>query len=216
MNGNRVSDEEKIIKLLEELKTTDGKYPPELFKKRRDMFINRVMMLAASKGPSQPGKGTGTSGSSMGGIIIQGVLAIVLIVELIVVAYIFREEILDFVQPLLATRTPTPAVVGTFSVHPTVELQQSTGISSTGMPTEVPVLTTPVPIFTVPGPQDNLQIPGPQDNLQGPGAQDNSQGTSPQDNPPESGDKDKDKDDKGKHLGQTPGPSDSPGQNPNH
>lgn len=115
---NKVSDQD-VLKLLTNLKNTENIYPSDIKKSRRDTYIKQAAAMAVLAGAGGNGAATAetnpstvsdTMGSSMfTGKFLEIALVVALVVEAGVAAYIYRDEIADFINSTISPKVETVA-----------------------------------------------------------------------------------------------------------
>lgn len=186
-----------IIGLLSKLGASTPDYPADLMAARKAAFTEQAVAVKFH-GHGHSGKGGGDGGSagsggsgalggmtSAQGIMLQAVIGVWIIAAMLTVAYVFRNQIIDLLQNnhLIS-----------------VEVTQVPAIDST-----LPALTTPA---TEVSPTSTLWTATPGvPSSESPSIEVAPDGSSEIQNTP-----DGTKDDQGLHLGQTPGPPDTPNQ----
>ena len=185
-----------LINLLGKLKGTTPDYPADLMAARKAAFLKHIATLPKPPGGETGGGGSGGGGSGSGGesglfggmstaqgILVQATIGVWVVAAMATTAYAFRDKIADLLQDN-----------GTVNAEMTQEspIELSAPVV-TSPPTEIPP-TEPPTAFVSEGP-DGVPV---EVTPEGP--------ASVQEEPDA-------KKDKGKHLGQTPGPPDSPGHN---
>ena len=189
--------ENAIIDLLSKLKDTTPEYPNDLMAARKAAYMSQIVSIKFD-GPKQGGKGGGDggSGASAGtggsgalggmsaaqGILLQAVIGVWIIAGLLTAAYVFRDQIIGLLQ--------NNGIVVEMTQAPLVDAPESI-TSPNAPPTEiVSPSVTPVPDASSAAASD---------------PEGSSEGQTTSENPDDS-------DNKGLHLGQTPGAPDTPNQ----
>ena len=202
----RSPNSQDIIELLSKLKARTPDYPAGLMAARRAAFMKQAVALKIH-GRGHSGKGGGDGGSAgsggtggsgaLGGmstaqsILLQAVIGVWIIAAMLTAAYVFRNQIIDLLQNnhlISVEMTQVPAIDST---SPAL-ITPATEISPTRA-TPTSMLATATPGAPSSESTDNgTTVPDDSSNIQSP-----PDGT---------------KDNQGLHLGQTPGPPDTPNQ----
>jgi len=189
--------ENEIIGLLSKLKDTTPEYPNDLMAARKAAYMSQIVSIKFD-GPKQGGKGGGDGGSgassgtggsgalggmsTVQGILLQAVIGVWIIAGMLTAAYVFRDQIIGLLQ--------NNGIVVEMTQAPLVDAPES--ITSPNAPTTeiVSPSVTPVPDASSAAASD---------------PEGSSEGQTTSENPD-------DNDNKGLHLGQTPGAPDTPNQ----
>lgn len=137
MTNNRSSQDEEIIRRLESLKNDGREYPPDLLEKRRNSYNKATRGLIVGVPAGGILKGLLHSLPHTGEAILKTVLISALVVEAGVSAYVFRNEIRDW---LVGTEAPT-VVVSPYVIQPTIT--STATFTPTSTPTETATLLEP-------------------------------------------------------------------------
>lgn len=198
---SKMSDQD-VLNLLSNLKNSESDYPSDMILPRRDMYIKQAATMAvltntggnggATTSSSQAStSGTASSGFSIG-TVLETALVVALVIEAGVVAYIYRDEISDFINSALSPNVVTVA-------------SPPSGSSSGIMPSEEAASETPdgtVTFTDTPLPSETL-FPAADNSHSENGGESSVQATTtpnPNDGP-------------GLHLGQTKQPTKDPNEN---
>jgi hypothetical protein len=191
---------QEVIGLLSKLKASTPDYPADLMAARKAAFMKQAIAIKFH-GHGHSGKGGGDGGSAgsggssgsgaLGGmstaqgIMLQAVIGVWIIAAMLAAAYVFRNQIIDFLQNnhLIS-----------------VEVTQVPSIDST-----LPDLTTPATEATPTSLTTTATLGAP--SSESPSIEVTPDGSSNIQNAPEGT-----KENPGLHLGQTPGPPDTPNQ----
>lgn len=102
MNPKHPLSSQEIISLLAKMKTDSKPYPPELLSARRSVFIQKAagmkIDLKGLRGKNIPKIHSGPLSATME-IVLQSVLGAMVAVMVVSAAIIYREEIIDFFTP---------------------------------------------------------------------------------------------------------------------
>lgn len=187
----RKFNDQDVLKLLSVLKKTTNDYPTEMLQPRRTLYMKQVaamVVLSSTAGIGTRASEGGASGSGVGagaglfplGKFLETALVITIVVEAGVAAYIYRDQIADFINstffpavesPATPTADPsiTPAVVsvlsgGLMTESPAATATVTVTVTVTGTPFPIVVTESSVPNVQV---DSNPQIgytPAPVDN----------------------------------------------------
>lgn len=138
----------KVVELLTKLKNANSTYPSAMMESRRQSFMSQMAGIgvgAAFKNAVKNGNGTGGT-SVTTGMLLEATLVVAIVVEAIVLAYIYRDRLVDFFKdtsttPVIQEVTSLPVIP---SPLPSLEISE---VSISAIPTEV---VTQVPQTQVP------------------------------------------------------------------
>jgi hypothetical protein len=147
---NRVSDQD-VLNLLTNLKNAEGTYPSDMARSRRDMYIKQAAAMAVlgSGGgngavSTQSGQASLASAAGSGlslGKVLEIALVVALAVEAVLAAYIYRNEIANFINTALSPKvelTSDPAA----AASPASDVQAGAEPSTEGTASIAPVTVT--------------------------------------------------------------------------
>ncbi len=178
----RKFSDKDVVNLLSSLKNAANNYPTEMIQLRRDMYMQQAAAMAILMKTSGGGTPTGEGGASASGTgagaglfslgtFFETALVITIMVEAGVAAYIYRDQIADFINSTLfptvevaanPTDDPsfTPAVIPVTGDEPATE---SPAVTAT---VTVTVTDTPFPILVTESSAPDVQEDTNNDNLQ--------------------------------------------------
>jgi hypothetical protein len=147
--------EKDVMVLLSGLKGTEGSYPSEMIKSRREMFMNQAAAMAVlagngSNGSTASGSGqASSSGTTLGGMtmtrLLETALVVVLVVEAGIATYIYRDRIADFINSTLFPRVEQTANPPDSPVFDSLSGENSTTATPAGTVT-IAVTETQAPL----------------------------------------------------------------------
>lgn len=141
-----------VVQLLAKLKTSEPPYPSELLALRRQGYVQRVAEIGLGLGIPSGGKTSTKAGGSAGATtsisgIIEMALALAIVAEAGAAAYIYRNQIADFIRsfsphtevsevvPPSENATPLPEIIGTALPETTETPPVTFTTTSTTVPT---------------------------------------------------------------------------------
>lgn len=202
---NKVSDQD-VLNLLTGLKNAEGSYPSDMARSRRDMYIKQAAAMAVlgsggGNGAVSTRNGQTTLASAAGsglslGKVLEIALVVALAVEAAVAAYIYRDEIAEFINSTLSPKVEEIASPTAASPSSNVQtgIEPSTNVPAGIVPVTVTGTSTPLsPLLPVPGSTNGVSTGGSGVQVQV------TSTPAPT------------KDDPGLHLGQTKQPTQAPG-----
>ena len=208
MSSMKTLKPQEIAELLSKLKAETPEYPSNLLAAKKAAFLKQAVNIKLSgKGPGGQQGGSGGSGGGSGtllsggsttqGVLLQALLGFWIVVALLTTAYAFRNQITDILKG-----------------NEVAALEESSQPSIVSSPLAPPV-GTPVPSLSEPDsiiPATDVDA-SPTGVVSGLGDTNMNGATVIQEGTPdaESASNEKDKDNPGLHLGQTPGAPAAPG-----
>jgi hypothetical protein len=171
-----------VVTLLSNLKNAEQSYPSEMIQSRRDMYMKQAATMAilmktsgggtptGEGGASASGTGTGTGLFSLG-TFFETALVITIMVEAGVAAYIYRDQIADFINSTLfptveVAANPTDDPSFTPAVIPVTGDELATESPTITVTVTVTVTDTPFPILVTESFAPDVQEDTNSDNLQ--------------------------------------------------
>ena len=158
----KYSDQD-VVKLLSNLKNAEQSYPSEMIQSRRDMYMQQAAAMAiltktsgggtpaGEGGASASGTGTGTGLFSLR-TFFETALVITIMVEAGVAAYIYRDQIADFIN---STLFPTVEVAANPTDDPSFT-PAAVPVTGDELATESPAVTATVTVTVTDTPFPNL------------------------------------------------------------
>jgi hypothetical protein len=197
--------DKNILELLSNLKNTENNYPSEMIQSRRDLYKKQaaamaVLMKAAGNGTIAGDGRNANSGPASLGTFLEIALVIMIVVEAGVAAYIYRDQIADFIDSTLSPKVEDDVNPPKDSTSTPVVLPAAGEELDTATPAPLPIATPTITVTVIDTvidapsatPLPTLVPEGLEDTQ---GANDQVQSTPP---PP--------RDNPGNHYGNTPKP----------
>ena len=188
-----------ILELLSNLKNAENNYPSEIIQSRRDLYKKQAAAMAVLVKTTGNG-GSANAGPASLGTFLEIALVIMIVVEAGVAAYIYRDQIADFINSTLSPKVevdvkPPKDPTSTPVVLPAAG-EEFDAATPTALPIDTPTITVTVTgtvIDTPPATSLPTLAPEGLENTQFTDEQLQSTPPPPRDNP-------------GNHYGNTPKP----------
>lgn len=145
-------EEQQIIDLLTKLKNQqNGVYPKNLLGSRRKIFLSQMASIGAGLGIGAGLKAA--TKSKLGSVLqlsnisasslVETLLVVAIVAQASVIAYTYRDRIIDFVSSLSAPATPTALIMpATDTITPEATASDTPVVTETGTETATPVTPT--------------------------------------------------------------------------
>ncbi len=159
-----------VVKLLQNVKSIEAGYPPELLAIRRQRYIERVAKIGSGFGiasgiKKDPQTGNREGATTAIGSVFEKVLLVAIVAEAGAATYIYRDKIADFVRSIPSNdqkseTAPLPDFTSTELPKATETFEPTSTITSTTAPSVVPTIpvennSTDLQAVSTPGPNGN-------------------------------------------------------------
>jgi len=150
----KFSDKDSVG-LLSNLKNAENNYPSEMIQSRRDLYKKQaaamaVLVKTTGNGTIAGAGGSANAGPASLGTFLEVALVIMIVVEAGVAAYIYRDQIADFINSTLSPKVEVDADPPKDSISTPVVLPAAGEELDTATPTALPI-DTPTITMTVTG-----------------------------------------------------------------
>jgi len=154
-------NDQDVLKLLTDLKNTENTHPTDVLQSRRDTYIKQAAAMAVLAKAAQSGSGASPAGTNSPsnplakltphtGKILEIALISAIVLETVVVAYIYRDRIRDFFNDVIPPRVENVT-------NPTVDFVTPSS-EATSVDNEA-ITDTPTPTITVTVTEEPTIIP---------------------------------------------------------